>query len=272
MNQPALNKTSAAPSAEMTLFEHLAELRSCLLHIALAVLVTAIIAYYFSTQVFQILSAPYFAAFPNAPLVGTGPAEAFMIKLKVALAVGIFASSPIVFFEIWRFIAPGLYEHEKKMVLPFVVSATSLFLLGAWFCYAGVIPVAFDFFHQEYQSVGLTPNIKISEHLAMVLQGMLAFGLVFELPVLAYFGGRFGILTKAGLISSVRYAIVVIFIVSAILTPPDVLSQLLMAIPLCLLYAISIWVVAFAERKRSSLVQAAAAGPTQVKSQSSENR
>lgn len=250
MNQPQIPQNSETKGADMTLFEHLAELRSCLLYAVLSVLAAAIGAYYFSEQVFQILSAPYFAAFPNAPLVGTGPAEAFMIKIKVAFAVGIFLASPVIFFQIWRFVSPGLYEHERKMVLPFVASTTFLFILGAWFCYAGVIPVAFDFFHEEYKSVNLTPNIKISEHLAMVLQSMLAFGAVFEMPVLAYFGGRLGIVTKAGLIAGTRYAIVAIFIISAILTPPDVLSQFLMAIPLCLLYALSIWVVAFAEKKR----------------------
>ena len=239
-----------SPNAEMSLFEHLGELRGCMVRSVIALLIAACACYGFSTEIFAFLSAPYFESFTGAPLVGTGPAEAFVLKLKVALVAGIFCASPIIFHQVWRFISPGLYESERRLVFPFVGATTILFIGGALFCYYGVLPFAFSFFESEYSSIGVTPTIKISEHISTVLQGMLAFGIVFELPVLAFFLARLGFVTRKMLVDGTRLAVVIIFIVSAVFTPPDVVSQLLMAAPLCLLYYISILIVGWVERSR----------------------
>ena len=241
-------------SGEMSLFDHLGELRSCILKSILAVLVGAVCCYSYSTEVFEFLNRPYFASFPGAILIGTSPAEAFMLKIKVAIYCGLLVTSPIIFHQFWIFISPGLYEHERRMVLPFVFITSTLFLFGAWFCFHWVLPIALSFFNQEYQSIGVSPNIKVSEHLSTIIQGTLAFGVVFELPVLAYFLGRGGIITSQMLISSGRVAIAAIFIISAVLTPPDVLSQFLMAGPLLMLYGLSILIVKAVEKKGQELI------------------
>ena len=137
------------------------------------------------------------------------------------------------------------------MVIPFILATTSLFVGGVAFCYYVVFPFAFQFFSEQYISIGITPTVRISEHLSLVLQGLIGFGLVFELPVLAFLLGRLGVIDDQTLIRYWRYAIVIIFIVSAIMTPPDVLTQFLMAVPLLLLYALSIWVVKVTARSRT---------------------
>jgi sec-independent protein translocase protein TatC len=237
---------------EMGLLEHLAELRQRLIYSFIAILAGAAIAYAFSTKTFEILSAPYFGAFPSYPLIGTGPAEAFVVRLKVALFVGAILASPILFAQVWLFISPGLLDHEKKMFVPFVAASCFLFLLGITLCYEGVLPLAFKFFAEQYKEIGLTPTVKMSEHLSMMVTTLIGFGIVFELPVLAYFLGRVGIIDHHTLIGGFRYAVVIIFIISAVLTPPDVLSQFLMATPLIMLYGVSILVVKYTSRGKNS--------------------
>lgn len=229
----------------MELMEHLQELRVRIVRIFLAVCVGAFISYEYSTEIFEILARPYFDAFPNSALVGTGPAEALILKLKVAFFCGIVLAGPYIFYQLWLFVAPGLYENEKRLALPFVASTSFLFIFGAWFCYHFIVPVAFGFFHEQYVSIGLTANVKVTEHLAVMLQSMVGFGAVFEMPVLAYFLARLGIIDHRMMLNGARYAIVIIFIVAAVLTPPDVLSQMLMAGPLCLLYGLSILIVKY---------------------------
>jgi len=241
-------KAELPTSGEMTLMEHLDELRSCLVWAALAITIGSVLAYSYVTPLFDILAASYRETFPGEKLIGTGPAEAFILKIKVAIFAGVLLSSPIVFLQLWRFIAPGLYPHERRFALPFVASTTLLFCAGVWFCHRFVLPVAFSFFYGEYQSIGVSPNVRVTEHLSFVIQALLAFGAVFELPVLAYFLGRFGIVTSTVMVSGARYAVVVIFVISAVLTPPDVISQFLMAIPMLVLYAISIVVVRLTEQ------------------------
>jgi len=238
------------PTKEMHLLDHLAELRTRLVVIALAVTVGACLAYTFAGEIFRLLSAPFDQAFTKHELIGTGPAEAFIMKLKLSLFAGGVMASPVVFYQIWLFVAPGLHQHEKRLALPFLVSTTALFLSGILFCYYVALPYAYGFFFDQYTSLGVMPNIKIGEHLSFVVKMMLVFGAMFELPVLAYFLGRLGIITADFLIRGTRYAIVIIFIVSAILTPPDVITQLLMALPLMVLYGISIVVVRYSARKQ----------------------
>jgi sec-independent protein translocase protein TatC len=235
---------------EMGLFDHLRELRKCIFISLAAVIIGACIAYSFSTPIFTLLAEPYFRAFPNNTLIGTGPAEAFLLKLKMAIFGGVLIVAPVIFHQLWMFIAPGLYSHEKKMVIPFVLATTILFLGGVVFCYSLVLPLAFAFFAQQYQSIGVTPTVKISEHLTFIAEALLGFGFVFELPAVAFVLGRIGVIDERTLIDAGRYAIVGIFVVAAIFTPPDVLSQFLMAVPLLILYGLSIIIVKYTCKKR----------------------
>lgn len=234
---------------EMSLFDHLRELRKRIFLVMIGVIAGACACYSYSGEIFDFLSRPYFAAFPENLLIGTGPAEAFMLKIKVAIFAGMLLSSPWTFMQLWLFVRPGLHDHERKLFAPFMIVSTSLFTAGVAFCYFVVLPFCFEFFAAEYRSIGITATIRISEHLSMMAQALLGFGAVFELPVLAFLLGRAGIITHDMLISGSRYAIVGIFIVSAVMTPPDVLTQLLMAAPLLALYGISILVVRYTGRK-----------------------
>lgn len=237
---------------EMTLFEHLGELRRRIIISFISVVVAAIASFFFSEPVFKILNAPYFAAFHGHPLIGTGPAEAIFLKIQVSFFVGILLASPILFYQIWLFVAPGLHAHEKRFVVPFVSATTSLFVIGVLFCYYFIFPVAFTFFAQQYDSVGLTATIRVTEHIDLSLRLLLAFGLVFEMPALAFLLGRLGVIDEHTLVRSWRWCVLAIFIVAAILTPPDVLSMFLMAGPLLLLFGLSILLVKFtATRNRS---------------------
>ncbi|MCB0310408.1 MAG: twin-arginine translocase subunit TatC, partial [Bdellovibrionales bacterium] len=188
---------------------------------------------------------------PNESIIGTGPAEAFILRIKVSFFSGIILGSPYIFYQLWLFVAPGLYESERKLAIPFMLATTGLFLLGVWFCYEVIFPFAFDFFKQQYEAVAVTPAIRMTEHLSLVVKGLLGFGIVFEMPVLAFFLGKLGWITDEMMIKGFRYAVVIIFIASAMLTPPDVLTQFLMAIPLIMLYGLSILIVRWTSRNRS---------------------
>jgi sec-independent protein translocase protein TatC len=176
-------------------------------------------------------------------MIGTGVTEAFFVEIKVALAGGVFFSCPVIFYQIWRFISPGLSGREKKLVLPFVFCATLFFLGGTFFCYRIVLPVAFLYFIEQYGTIGVTPAIRIGEYFTFFFRMVLAFGVTFELPVFTFFLVRLGIWNYRLMLSTFRYAIVVIFIVAAILTPtPDIINQSLLAGPMLLLYLLSIGV------------------------------
>lgn len=236
--------------AEMSLFEHLAELRKRLFFSAIAVVALACVSFSYTAEIFSLLSQPYIDSFHNNLLIGTGPAEAFLLRVKVAIFAGVVLATPILFMQLWLFVAPGLYDNERKLFIPFVAAATGLFLCGVAFCYMVVLPFTFQFFAEQYELTGITPTIRISEHLSMMTQALIGFGLVFEMPVIAFLLARAGVIDHHTLTGGARYAIVLIFIVSAVLTPPDVLTQILMAIPLILLYGISIGIVWLSERKR----------------------
>jgi len=186
---------------------------------------------------------------PGQNLIGTGITEAFFIEIKVALAAGLLFSCPFVFYQIWRFVAPGLSGGEKRLVLPFVSCATLFFLGGAYFCYRIVLPVAFQYFIEQYGTMGVTPAIRIGEYFTFFFRMVLAFGATFELPVFTFFLVRLGIWDYRFMLRSFRYAIVVIFIIAAMLTPtPDIINQSLLALPMLALYVLSIG-VAYVWRK-----------------------
>jgi sec-independent protein translocase protein TatC len=243
---------SSEEDAKMPLTAHLEELRWRILKGLVAVTIGFAGAYNFADQLFAFLTRPLTAQTSGAvELIGTGVTEAFFTKLKVSLIAAVFVASPVLFYQAWQFVAPGLYSHEKRYARPFVAAATFFFVLGAAFCYWIVFPVGYAFFLAEYQTIGVSPAIRISEYLSFTARMLLAFGVTFELPVFTFFLARLGLVTHGMMLHYARYAVLAIFILAAVLTPgPDIASQLLMAGPLLILYAVSIGVAYTFARER----------------------
>jgi sec-independent protein translocase protein TatC len=237
---------------ELPLTAHLEELRSRLFRSLVALALAFVACYPASGRVVALLTAPLkeatAAAHLGLTLIGTGVAEAFYTRIKVTVIAAIFLSLPVILYQAWMFVVPGLKETEARYARSFVVAGTAFFLAGAWFCYAVIFPLGFPFFLAEYANLGVTPAIRIGEYLSFSSQMVLAFGVTFELPVATYFLARAGVVTHLTLMRFGRYAVIVIFIIAAILTPPDAASQIMMATPLLLLYAASIGVAYFARR------------------------
>jgi sec-independent protein translocase protein TatC len=233
----------------MPLLDHLIELRKRLLWSVVVLVLLFGVCFYFSEPIFKFLAAPLQARDPT-PLVYTALTEAFFTYVKLSLFAAVLLGFPIFATQIWLFVAPGLYRHERKGFLPFLISTPIMFYAGAAAVYYFVIPGAWSFFISfQTDDIKLLP--KVSEYLSLVMHLMLAFGLVFELPVLLTLLVRAGIVSVAGLKAKRRYAIVIAFIAAAIMTPPDVISQVSLAIPIILLYESSIWIGAMIEKKRA---------------------
>jgi len=228
----------------MTFTEHLEELRWCLIKSLAAVVSAFLLCFQFSDRIVAFMIAPLMGTLqPGQGLIGTGVAEAFFFEMKVALVAGAFVASPVIFYQLWRFIAPGLQDREKRLVIPFVLFTSLFFLGGAYFCYRAVLPVAFLYFIDQYRSLAVSPEIRIGEYFTFFSRMILAFGVTFELPLFTFFLVRLGLWNYRSMWRTFRYAIIAIFIVAAILTPgPDIASQILLAIPLTLLYLLSIGV------------------------------
>jgi sec-independent protein translocase protein TatC len=235
---------------KLPLTSHLEELRKRIIVCLIAIGIGFSISYYFSEQIFFILSRPLTAVLPEgSSFIFTGITEAFFTYLKLSFFTGIFLSTPVIIYEIWRFVAPGLYEKEKRYMLPFVFIATLFFIVGTVFCYFIVLPAAFKFF-VSYN----TPYIKmlpaLGEYLSFSCIFLLSFGVVFELPVFIICLAKMGIITEKQLRSNRKIVIIGAFIVSALLTPtPDAVNQSLMALPLIVLYELSIFAVKFIAKK-----------------------
>jgi sec-independent protein translocase protein TatC len=241
--EPPAIPPAATEEVRMPLLEHVRELRGRLVRAVIAVAVGCALSYIFADHLFAWLTLPLReVGGSKLLLIGTGVGEAFFTKVKVALVAGVFISSPAIFYEVWKFIAPGLLESERRMAAPFVVSSSLFFALGGYFCWAVVFKVGYAFFIKQYSSIGVTPTIRISEYLAFSAKLMLAFGLTFEMPIFAVFLTRLGLIDYGMMWRYFRYAILAIFVVSAALTPPDMVSMFLLAIPLMLLYVLSIGV------------------------------
>ncbi|ALV65123.1 twin-arginine translocase subunit TatC [Campylobacter fetus] len=221
---------------------HLIELRKRLIISAFAVIVCFIICFNFWNPILAYMSAPLKAVLPaGSNIIFTQVAEPFFTAMKVAFFAGLLLALPVIFWQFWLFVAPGLYENEKKYVIPFVISATLMFLVGAAFCYYFVVPVGFHFLinfgGELFQAL---PSI--GDYVGFFTKLIVAFGISFELPVVTFFLAKLGMIDDKALKGFFRYAIVIIFIFAAIMTPPDVLSQFLLAIPLIALYALSIFI------------------------------
>jgi sec-independent protein translocase protein TatC len=234
----------------MPFLDHLKELRSRIWYVLVGVVVGTIVSFMWSNWLFEALCSPIRNNFQNVSLIGTGPADAFLTKILVSLASGAVLSAPNSFYQFWAFIEPGLHDNERKQALPFVFFSSVFFLIGISFCFFLVLPFAFQFFSDEFLSIGLSPQIRISEYLSFIVKLILVFGVMFELPIGVFLLGRLGVITHKQLKEHIRIAIVVIFVIAAIVTPPDVFTQLMLAVPLCGLYFLCIYVCRFAERLR----------------------
>ena len=222
--------------------EHLGELRDRLVRSFIAVGIGFVAAYFFKEKLFDILTAPLITAMgdnENTRMIFTGLPEAFFTYLKVSLLAGIFLSTPVLFYEFWMFVSPGLYRTEKKYFLPIVFLSVFFFAVGSSFGYFVVFPYGFKFFLGfATDTIYAMPSMK--EYLSFASKMLLAFGFVFELPLVLTFMARMGMVTVPFLQKNRKYAILIFFIGAAVITPPDVVTQIMMAVPLMLLYEISI--------------------------------
>ncbi len=242
-------------SAMMPLLKHLEELRQRLIKSFLAIGAGACVSYFFKEKILEWLMQPYLKSLPPGQpqkLIYTAPHEAFFTYLKVAFIGGLLLAVPVILFQLWRFIAPGLFANEKRYVFPVVFVSSVFFLGGALFGYYLVFPAGFHFF-TSFASDFIMPMITTKEYLSFSLRLLLGFGVVFELPVFVFFLAKMGLVSAEFLRKKRRYAIVLIFIVSMAITPsPDVFSQFMMAGPLLVLYELSVWIAHFFGRKEES--------------------
>lgn len=254
--------TSEHDASKAPLLNHLTELRSRLLYCLAFFVVIFCIAYYFSSDIYQFLQQPLLAQFGEQSgrrMIYTGLQEAFFTYMKVAFYVALIISMPFILIQIWRFLAPGMYEHERQSMQLLFAMTPILFAAGAALAFYVVIPFAWDFF-MSFESAGDASAIKVeleakvSEYLSLVLKLILAFGLCFELPVFLLVLAKAGIITAQTLQHYRRHAIVIIFLIAAFITPPDLVSQIALGTPVILLYEFSILVIRISEKRK---VQAA---------------
>ena len=221
---------------------HIADLRKRLVISSLTVIAMFFVCFSFYQPILDWMMVPAEAALPkNSQMVAVEIQETFFTALKVSFFAGFVASLPVIFWQLWLFLAPGLYDHEKKLVIPFVFFATLMFLSGASFAYYIVVPIGFEFLIAFGSNV-VTVLPSIGAYVGFFTKLLIGFGISFELPVITFFLAKIGLVDDKMLKDFFRYAIVLIFIIAALLTPPDVVSQLLMAAPLTLLYGISIYI------------------------------
>ncbi|QKF82201.1 twin-arginine translocase subunit TatC [Halarcobacter ebronensis] len=221
---------------------HIADLRKRLINSAICLIIAFFVCFNFYEPILKWMMVPVEAVLPpNSHMVAVEIQETFFTALKVAFFSGFIVSLPVIFWQLWLFLAPGLYDHEKKLVIPFVFFATLMFLIGASFAYWVVVPFGFDFLI-NFGSAVVTVLPSIGKYVGFFTKLLFGFGVAFELPVITFFLAKIGLVDDKMLKDFFKYAVVLIFILAALLTPPDVLTQFLMAGPLILLYIVSIYI------------------------------
>jgi sec-independent protein translocase protein TatC len=233
---------------EMSFLDHLEELRGSLIKCLISVVIFSVVAFFFSSKMIDFIAKPL----PGVYFMG--PVEALSVRMKIAMIVGAIVSSPVILYQLWQFIVPGLLEKEAKVVAPLVFFSTFSFVVGASFAFFIVLPNMIKFL-LSFGTDKLHPWIKIDDYLSFIGYTTLIFGVVFELPIVSYFLGKIGIISSATLRKGRRYAVVAIMIVAAFVTPtPDAFNMMLLAVPLYVLYEISIIVLLIQEaRKKKKL-------------------
>jgi sec-independent protein translocase protein TatC len=238
---------------QMPFTSHLGELRSRLIKSCLAVAIAFIGCFALAEEIFFVLVVPLRRfQIEGLTLVGTAVTEAFFTKMKIGFAAAVIVALPVLLWQAWQFVAPGLYEHEKRYSRSFVLFGSFFFIAGAAFCYEVVLQLGLSFLLRRYEALHVQPLIQIGDYLSVVSRLVLAFGVMFELPVVAFFLARVGVIDHRFLIRHIRYALIAIAILAAILTPPDFIAQVLLMFPLSLLYGISIGVAYFARQKEGA--------------------
>ena len=232
------------PAAERSsIISHLEELRSRLVKASLAILVGFGVCYWQVQPIFHWIVRPLRDVLPESPLVMLKLTEAFMTYLKLAMWAGLLVASPVVLYQIWAFVAPGLYRHEKRLIAPVVVVSTILFVLGAAFTYYLVLPFAFKYLILEFATGDVKATLSMSSYISSTCLFMATFGLIFQIPLLMMLLARMGLVKGSTLAKNRKYVLLASFVVGAILSPPDVVSQTLVSLPLFLLFEVSIWVI-----------------------------
>ena len=248
-----------------TFISHLVELRNRLVRALLAIVVLCLGLLFWpgASAIYDFLAAPLMQALPEgSKMIATGVVTPFLIPVKVTLMTAFVIALPYVLYQIWAFVAPGLYVHEKRLVLPLVVASTVLFVLGIAFCYYFVFGKVFTFINQ-FAPKSITPAPDIENYLNFVITMFLAFGVTFEIPVAVVVLVRMGAVTVGQLREARPYFIIGAFVISAIVTPPDVLSMLLLALPMCLLYEVGIVIAGFLGKSQPAQDQPRAPGETE---------
>jgi sec-independent protein translocase protein TatC len=242
-----------------TFVSHLIELRTRVVHALVAFLIVfiAIFLYPGAGPIYDFLAAPLMQALPQgAKMIATGVVTPFLVPMKVTALVAFMVALPYILFQAWAFVAPGLYEHEKRLAAPVIVASTVLFLVGVAFCYYFVFGKVFAFIN-EFAPKSITPAPDIEAYFGFVITMFLAFGITFEIPIVVMVLVRFGVVSVERLRDARPYVIVGAFVVAAVITPPDVLSQFMLAVPMCLLYEAGLFLSRFVG-KRVEEIKAAA--------------
>jgi len=253
------DKEDELEAGRMPLLDHLVELRNRLLWSFGAIIVAFLVCYQFKTYIYQFLAHPLAVIFEGEPgrkMIFTGLTEAFFTYIKVSFWAAICVSFPVIAWQVWKFVAPGLYKTERGAFLPYLAATPVLFIMGGSLAYFVVIPVAFRFF-LSFETPGgdgtlpIVSEPKVNEYLSLVMTLLFGFGVAFQLPVLLTLMARAGLITSAGLLSKWRYAVVAMVAVAAVLTPPDIVSQISLAVPLIMLYFLSIFSCRMVEKARA---------------------
>lgn len=240
------NNSTGDSGLQESFLSHLYELRDRVIKSAIAIIIVFVSLVYWAPDIFHLFSQPLLSALPSGgKMIVTDVTGSFFVPMKVTMLVSFLIALPVVMYQLWAFIAPGLYQHERKLILPLVVSSYSLFIFGMAFAYFLVFPTVFEFMASYNAPLGAEMSTDIDKYLGFAMNTFLAFGITFEVPVVVVVLVRMGIVSLAKLKEIRPYVIVGAFVIAAIVTPPDVLSQLLLAIPMTLLYELGLLVARF---------------------------
>lgn len=242
-------KREELDSKAQSLYEHLADLRKMLINCVWILLIATGICYGFSEKIFDFVREPIRPYLPGGGLIYTGPLDKFIAHLKLSFVCGILLSCPFWLYQVWKFVAPGLYAKERKYTMGFIISGTGLFVLGAAFSYWIALPMAFQFLMTFGGDVD-KPMISIDQYMGFFTQMCLMFGVAFELPLVIIVLGMMGIVSQAFLRKNRRYAVMTIAVIAAIITPPDLLSMVMMLAPMWILFEAAVLIVGVFEKKR----------------------